>query len=192
MARGGLRADPLAVGDLESHKQPQRVSASTLRGFHILSEGIFPNGRIKATSTQNITHLTDTKINFDTIVKDSPGDESGGDADGAMADLTNERLIARHAGWYIAAGLLPWNQGSGGDMRQARLRLNGTTFIASGHAPVMGSGAFDANPTCFAWVTYQFDRDDYIELLGLHNNVSALATELVVDGPWLALTWVGL
>lgn len=183
-----MRLDPLANLPTPSNRQPSRLSATSLRGFYLLSQGIFPNGLIRATDDQTeLVISTETKIVFDTTVKDSPADETGGDADGSMADLTNNRLYSRHAGWYLLTASIPWDIESSGSYRRLRVKKNGST--------VVGEDTRDPIPTIRTLnnlsVPLQLDKDDYVELFGTH---AALTLDVIADGvgPYLALTWVGL
>ncbi len=185
---GGLRLDPLSSVPQPSNKKSSRFAASSLRGFYLLSQGIFPNGMIKATSTQAITIDTETLVNFDTVVKDSPADDAGGDADGSMASLSNQRLYVRHAGFYLASAFIPWETDVQVDERRVRLKKNGSTFIARG----TGGVSVGTNVSSYAQVPHQFDKGDYIEAWVQQAVDLSLNIVVLDEGPWMALTWVGL
>ena len=189
MGGSGLRVDPLDVRPALSDERRSRRSASALRGFSLLQQGVFPNGRIKATSNQaGLVFATEAKIVFDTTVKDSPADDTEGDPDGSMADLTNNRIYARHAGWYIVMASIPWEVESSGGYRRARVKKNGATVEGTDtRDPIAIFNTFNN-----LVVPLQLDKDDYIELFGTHGVVAGLDVIATGEAPYLALTWVGL
>lgn len=186
---GGLRGDSIANILVPPDKKGTRFSASSLRGFHLLQKGIFPNGQIdRASGTQAININTETLVTFDTVVKDATADEAASDPDFSMASLSDERLYARVPGFYLAMASIPWEVDPTPGAARVRIKKDGTTFIAAGFA---GESAI-INRVSYVSTPIQMDRDSYIESWAFQEIDISLNIVTGDGGPMLALIWVGL
>ncbi len=187
---GGLRPDPLSNVPVPVYKTRSRFAATSLRGFYLLQQAIFPNGMIKRDSgTQAITFNVETLVTFDTVVKDATADEAPGEAEFAMASLGDERLYARIPGWYRAETFIPWAVDITQDELRVRIKKDGTTFIGRGVAGVTTVNTRGS----YATVNVQMARDTYIEAW-VFQFVEIGGLNIIANdgGPWLSLTWLGL
>jgi hypothetical protein len=171
-------------------ERKKRVSATALRGFMLYREGLFPHCKIHATATQDMTNATNTKITFNTTDKDVPADDAGGHADAAMADLTNDRIVIRRAGYYTVKAAVAWDDDNAAGVRLCNILLNGATIIARA-GPIAGSTLINVITECS--VDLDLDEDDYIELWGQQNSgASTTGSEAITGYPWLSVLWKGL
>ena len=185
-----MRPDPLRDKHPVSDKRRTRFSASSLRGFRLLRQGIFPACRLESTADQTITTATVTKVAFNQARYDSPGDEGGGDAGAKMADLTNNDIIIRQSGLYIVSAGIYFATNTTG--RRALLVQSGsTTIIYDERNPITASAVQTPVQASAAIV---LARGDLIRANAFHTRGSDLDIEEVSGGsfPYLSVAWVAL
>lgn len=117
--------------------------------------------RIYNSAVQAITTAVNTKITFDTIRRN----------DGGLADLTNDRLTAVVAGWYIITAGFGFAANAVGN-RGGELMVNGTIEIAQQFyaAPAAGVSVMSIS------AVYYLAAGDYVELFGFQTSGGNLNT----------------
>lgn len=189
---GGIRLDPLSTPGLESDKMATRISASYLRGFRLLPQGVFPVGKMRKSATQIIDVSSETKVLFDVRDHDTPYDDGQQQSGTEMCDLTNNELVIRVDGFYDGHffGVL---EGSGGGIRRlARVFLNNSTVIGIGGG-VIGPAA-DGTILYVPFAGF-YVAGDTIEAKIFHDSSipsGGLDLFALHDGPRLVATWRSL
>ena len=141
-----------------------------------------PVCRVHRTTALSIAHATVTAITWTAVQA-----ETTAGLDSAWASGTPTRLTARLDGWYrlmAGAGLDP---SAGGARRQAAIRLNGTTQLATLEHPSFSASYF---PLWALGCDYPLTAGDYVELALYQDAGVALNTR--TDAPiFLSLAWLG-
>lgn len=139
----------------------------------VLEEGILdvsqaPAVRVFHSANQSLTSATLTALAFDS----ERFDQAGGAASTQHDTVTNNsRLTCRYAGVYQISGTISFAFNATG-VRLARIRVNGTTTVASIQVQAVTSGS---NTTDIMISTlYSLAVNDYVELLGFQDSGGAL------------------
>lgn len=77
------------------------------------------------------------------------------------------RITFVYGGVYYYGGNINWGTAGGTGFRQITIRLNGSTTITQA---VLDGDALDTSPRMIINGMYEFDDDDYIELLAYQNS----------------------
>lgn len=101
--------------------------------------------RVTNTSAQTLTTATETAITWDTETFDKGGMHS--------TAATTSKINIVTPGRYATGGTLLFN-GAASGIRDARLKKNGTTYVAQNRAATLGAGS--------AVYTFVFDIADYV------------------------------
>ena len=181
-----MRPDPLRDHRPVSGKRRTRFTASSLRGFQLLRKGIFPSARMIATSAQTIPSAVAAKLLFDTSVVDRGADDGGDHADAKIVDLTNNRLIIRHAGIYTVTMTVIWPSNATGH-RILRLYKNGSQIDLDTRNAVSGTNSVGRLVTMQSFVV-----DDYLEAFVTQTSGDDLDSLAAASAPSLTCVWVGL
>lgn len=127
-------------------------------------------------TTQSINDITATALNFDSERYDND----------TMHDTVtnNSRVKATHAGVYDIVGSIAYAANATG-YRQARLRLNGTTYLAIQLQPSAGAGV---ETVVVVSTQYTLAATDYIELVAFHSAGTAINSNNDANyAPFLAM-----
>lgn len=128
---------------------------------------LMPAVRVTHNTTQSISHATETTLAFNTERFDQVGGASSNQHDTVT---NNSRLTCRFAGIYLIAANVNWPSGTNA-LRQCRIRLNGTTYIADDVRPAEPTfTACDHNMSTL----YQLAVNDYVEVRVAQNSGGAL------------------
>jgi hypothetical protein len=168
----------LATGDVAPESWFDAVKAAT----DFLANP--PKARVYHSTFQAITNTTLTALAFNTERYDT---------DTIHDTVTNNsRLTCKTAGTYHIQGTISWEAAAAGTYRLCRIRLNGTTLIASStYAP----SAFAAVSNDHIVSTdYALAVNDYVELVVQHNagagGLQVLSTANM--SPEFIMRWVSL
>jgi len=83
----------------------------------------------------------------------------------------NSRITFAYGGVYYYGGNVNWGTTGGTGFRQITIRLNGSTTITQA---ALDGDALDGNPRQIINGLWEFDADDYIELLAYQNSGGAI------------------
>jgi hypothetical protein len=125
-----------------------------------ITSSIALGARVYRNSNQSIANNTETAISFNTEVRDD---------DNIWASGSPTRLTCKHAGWYHIVGNIHVDQNTVG-VTQARIRLNGSTWIAIANQDVSST----SNEIIIVSTDYYLSVYDYVELTIYQNSGGAL------------------
>src|SRR5919197_2582011 len=136
-----------------------------------------PYASLTHNTTQSITNVTDTPVNFNTELADTDG--------GHSTSTNTSRYTAQTAGLWDVSACVPWEI-NGTGKREAYLKVNNTTYYGSDTATAAASSRVSAAPAALIPVSV----GDYIEVQVYQNSGGALNIDNTFrGGQKLDLIW---
>lgn len=152
--------------------------------------GAMPAARLVRVAQQTIPvasgGLPDwTKVALDTTTYDTEALASRT----AMADLANDRIYARQAGFYIVQLSMDWNGDSSTKSMEIRVNGSSSSIIGENHIPSTGYTSFDSSTrirTSLTGFTY-LQASDYVDAYAAWSGTS---TAIGIQNARLQITWI--
>lgn len=118
-----------------------RRSASFLRGWRVDMHHLFPIAGMYKAANQSIGgNGAVTKVLLDTLIVDAGKDEAD-DSGNHMVDTSNNQIVIRRPGWYVATGAVIWEGLDAGTYREVRITDGVSSYGISRVAQIPGSTA---------------------------------------------------
>ena len=170
-----------------------RVSASALRGFGLLRNGVFPSARLDRLTSQTLQSGSDTIISLDTSTHDTPKlEDPSASVTWQMADAANNELVIVHAGFYLCVAQVDWDANADGTYRSLRIvrATSGGSIIEIYENRAAPS---DINQASQALGMAYMEVGETLQLVCKHDRGSALNITPSATRPvYLAASWQSL
>lgn len=141
-----------------------------------------PHCRVYNSAAQSIPDVTHTAITFDTERVDVGGLHS------TVSNTSRITVPSGGDGWYSIGGGLEYAAVNTTGIRQAEIKLNGSTIIAIQQVPAANI-VQQCNVSCF----WQLAAGDYVELVAFQSSGGALNVDAATSySPEFWATWMAL